>query len=383
MTKTYIVGGAVRDTLLGLVPKDRDWVIVGATNDDVQRMLNQGYSQVGADFPVFLHPSTGDEYALARIERKTGVGYGGFTVSTENVTIEEDLARRDLTINSMAQSFEPDTYDGTFAELVDPYGGQQDLENKILRHTSAAFAEDPLRVLRLARFYARYSDFTVAEETVALCQEISESGELNNLSVERIWVELEKGFSEKRADRFMAALEFTGATRHCEILQRTFGSQINANQLELCLRLDRVPDDLRMIIGVAAISAKWSAGKWKITDDDRKPALIGAPTRLLTLYDNLHRMFEARYPSAISLYHAVKTAGAFRNGKSFDDLLLAMKVMDGDKRFTFSLEQVEAAVYIAREIKAEQFPHLTGKPLGEYIDFARTCTICQKLGILM
>ena len=167
---TYLVGGAVRDQLLGLPVSERDWVVVGATPEQLQQA---GYKPVGQDFPVFLHPQTGEEYALARTERKSGVGYGGFVFHTSpDVTLEEDLVRRDLTVNAMAQ-----TEDG---QIIDPYGGQQDLQAKTLRHVSPAFAEDPLRVLRVARFAARYAHlgFRVADDTMALMRQLSESGEL-------------------------------------------------------------------------------------------------------------------------------------------------------------------------------------------------------------
>ena len=175
----YLVGGAVRDQLLGRPVTERDWVVVGATPEMMQQA---GFRPVGQDFPVFLEPGSGEEYALARTERKSGRGYGGFTFHTSpDVTIEEDLIRRDLTVNAMAQA-----EDGT---LIDPYGGQKDLEARILRHVSPAFAEDPLRVLRVARFAARYAGlgFTVADETRALMKQLADSGELEALTAERSW----------------------------------------------------------------------------------------------------------------------------------------------------------------------------------------------------
>ncbi|MCC4799051.1 multifunctional CCA tRNA nucleotidyl transferase/2'3'-cyclic phosphodiesterase/2'nucleotidase/phosphatase [Enterovibrio norvegicus] len=200
---TFLVGGAVRDTLLGLDVKDRDWVVVGA---DIKTMLKAGYQQVGADFPVFLHPKTHEEYALARTERKSGQGYTGFVCDfAPDVTLEEDLQRRDLTINAIAQAD-----DGT---LVDPYGGKTDLDNKILRHVSPAFVEDPLRVLRVARFAARFHDlgFTVADDTMSLMRTIAESGELDALTPERVWIEWEKSLSTPRPDVFLRVLRDCGA----------------------------------------------------------------------------------------------------------------------------------------------------------------------------
>ncbi|MCW8330344.1 multifunctional CCA addition/repair protein [Photobacterium sp. SDRW27] len=201
--QTYLVGGAVRDALLGLTVKDKDWVVVGATP---QQMLDLGYSQVGSDFPVFLHPKTKQEFALARTERKSGKGYTGFIChSAPDVTLEQDLMRRDLTINAIAQAD-----DGS---LFDPYNGQQDLANKQLRHVSPAFVEDPLRVLRVARFAARFAHlgFTVAPETLALMQDMVVAGELHALTPERVWKEWEKSLSSKNPEVFIKVLRQCGA----------------------------------------------------------------------------------------------------------------------------------------------------------------------------
>lgn len=199
----YIVGGAVRDRLLGRPVADHDWVVVGATP---QEMLAHGFRQVGADFPVFLHPETGEEYALARTERKQGRGYHGFSVhAAPDVTLEDDLARRDLTVNAMAET--------ACGELVDPYGGQRDLEDRQLRHVGPAFVEDPLRVLRVARFAAQLGRhrFTVAEETKALMREMSASGELADLTPERVWTETAKALATERPSRYFEVLHEVGA----------------------------------------------------------------------------------------------------------------------------------------------------------------------------
>ena len=195
----YLVGGAVRDKLLGLPVYDRDWVVVGATPDE---MLKQHYRPVGADFPVFIHPDSGEEYALARTERKRGQGYTGFDCfSSPDVTLEDDLLRRDLTINAMAEDD-----DGT---LIDPYGGQQDIETRTLRHVSPAFAEDPLRVLRVARFAARFhaQGFTIAPETLALMRSLSHSGELKHLVAERVWQETVRALAESAPQVFFQVLK--------------------------------------------------------------------------------------------------------------------------------------------------------------------------------
>jgi tRNA nucleotidyltransferase (CCA-adding enzyme) len=199
--QTFIVGGAVRDELLGRPNADRDYVVVGATPE---ALLKQGFRPVGKDFPVFLHPQTQEEYALARTERKSGHGYHGFTFhAAPDVTLEEDLARRDLTINAMAKAA-----DGT---LIDPFHGQQDLSAKILRHVGPAFAEDPVRILRIARFAARFSDFTVAPETLALMRNMVGSGEVDHLVAERVWQELATGLMEETPSRMFTVLRDCGA----------------------------------------------------------------------------------------------------------------------------------------------------------------------------
>ncbi|MGB0834133.1 MAG: multifunctional CCA addition/repair protein [Psychrobium sp.] len=204
----YLVGGAVRDKLLNIEVKDRDWVVVGATPE---QMLTQGFQQVGKDFPVFLHPKTKEEYALARTERKSGSGYTGFTVySAPDVTLEDDLIRRDLTINAIAQNEQ--------GELFDPHGGQADLNNRILRHVSPAFSEDPLRVLRVARFAARFAHlgFTVHASTIELMRELATSGELDHLTSERVWQETSRALDSKSPQVFFEVL------RACDALAVLF-----------------------------------------------------------------------------------------------------------------------------------------------------------------
>ena len=199
----YLVGGAVRDKLLGLTPKELDWVVVGATPSELE---SQGYKQVGKDFPVFLHPKTHEEYALARTERKTAPGYYGFNVhAAPDVTLEEDLLRRDLTVNAIAESDN--------GQLTDPFNGQQDLENKLLRHVSPAFSEDPVRILRVARFAARFAHlgFTVAPETNQLMQYMVNAGEVDALVAERVWAETDRALGEKTPTRFFEVLRDCGA----------------------------------------------------------------------------------------------------------------------------------------------------------------------------
>jgi tRNA nucleotidyltransferase (CCA-adding enzyme) len=201
--RVYLVGGAVRDRLLGIPVHERDWVVVGATPEELQR---QGYQPVGREFPVFLHPQTREEYALARLERKVAPGYRGFaTQFSPDVTLEDDLRRRDLTINAMAES--------ESGEIVDPYGGQADLGARVLRHVSQAFVEDPVRILRVGRFAARYADrgFRVADETLALMRRMTEAGEVRALVAERVWQETERALGEPRPEVFFETLRACGA----------------------------------------------------------------------------------------------------------------------------------------------------------------------------
>ena len=214
--KIYMVGGAVRDQLLGLQVADHDWVVVGATPE---ALTAQGFLPVGKDFPVFLHPHTREEYALARTERNTARGYRGFEVyAAPDVTLEQDLARRDLTINSIAVPAHPesasDTFGPDFRALIDPYGGQRDLQAKVLRHVTDAFREDPVRILRLARFAARFADFSVAPETMALMRDMVMHGEVDALVPERVWQELARGLMEDKPSRMLEVLRDCGALAH-------------------------------------------------------------------------------------------------------------------------------------------------------------------------
>lgn len=202
----YLVGGAIRDMLLGIPVKEKDWVVIGATPEE---MIAQGYHAVGKDFPVFLHPETHEEYALARTERKVGKGYKGFTFhAASDVTLEEDLKRRDLTINAMAQA--------PSGDIIDPYGGRQDLKNKILRHVSPAFQEDPVRILRLARFTTKLSDFEIDPSTMALMHNMVSAGEVDELVAERVWQELARALENAKSIRFFKTLA------QCDALQILF-----------------------------------------------------------------------------------------------------------------------------------------------------------------
>jgi tRNA nucleotidyltransferase (CCA-adding enzyme) len=234
--KIYAVGGAIRDTLMGLPVHDVDYVVVGSSVDE---MVKKGFRPVGKDFPVFLHPETQAEYALARTERKTGKGYKGFHFYADpSVTLEQDLQRRDLTINAMAQ--EVDSEGKWIGPILDPYNGQQDLAAKVFRHVSDAFAEDPLRLLRIARFAARFPQFSVADETMTALQAIVEAGELNALSAERIWQELARGLVATKPMHMFQVLLNTGAAK--SILCPTLAIQLTHEPFreDLIARLDLI-----------------------------------------------------------------------------------------------------------------------------------------------
>lgn len=247
--QAYVVGGAVRDALLGLPVRDRDWVVVGST---VEEMLARGFRPVGRDFPVFLHPESNEEYALARTERKSGKGYNGFVCHTAaDVTLEEDLARRDLTINAIARA--PD------GSLIDPYGGAADLRAGIFRHVSPAFAEDPLRILRVARFAARFSGFQVAPETLALMRQMVAAGEIDDLVPERVWQEFARGLMEDRPSQMIRALRDSGALAHIlPEVERLFGvPQPEKHHPEI-----DTGEHVLMVIDQAAASAQPLAVRW-------------------------------------------------------------------------------------------------------------------------
>lgn len=340
--KIYLVGGAVRDELLGRANADRDYVVVGATP---QSMQAAGYRPVGKDFPVFLHPQTQEEYALARTERKSGHGYHGFTFhAAPDVTLEEDLARRDLTMNAMAR--------GVDGELIDPYCGQRDLEAKILRHVGPAFAEDPVRILRIARFAARFSDFSVAPETLALMRAMVSSGEVDHLVAERVWQELAKGLMEEKPSRLFAVLRDCGAlARLLPEVDALFGvaqradyhpeidagihtmmviDQSARHQFTLPVRFAALthdlgkaltpPDILPRHLGHEERSVKLAdqlAARLRVPNDCRDLALLMARH-----HGNIHRAAELRASTIVSLF---EKTDALRRPERFQQLLDACR----------------------------------------------------------
>jgi tRNA nucleotidyltransferase (CCA-adding enzyme) len=324
--RAYVVGGAVRDELLGVPVVDRDWVVVGATPEE---MVAAGYRPVGADFPVFLHPQTHEQYALARTERKHGRGYKGFTVhAAPDVTLEQDLARRDLTINAMARD--------EAGRLVDPFGGARDLQAGVLRHVSDAFAEDPVRVLRLARFAARYG-FRVADETISLVRRMVAAGELEHLVAERVWQEFATGLVEPHPQRLFETLETCGA------LAALFPE----------LRVDRAALERAAKAG-ASLDVRFALLAWPLTEDamrglcDRLRVPTDPRELALAVCRCRDRIVGSAFASAREILDSLKRADAFRRPERFGALLRTAELASPG----LSTARVEAARVAAAAVDA-------------------------------
>ncbi len=371
--KIYEVGGAVRDELLGLPVKDRDYVVVGSTPAEMTRL---GYTPVGKDFPVFLHPSTHDEYALARTERKTARGYHGFQVhAAPDVTLEQDLMRRDLTINAIAKD--------QHGNLIDPQNGAGDLRDKILRHVSSAFSEDPVRVLRVARFAARFSDFNVAPETLSLMRSMAANGEVDALVAERVWQELAKGLMENKPSRMFEVL--IAAEALTRIVPEFSSMQMGdlANQRLDHAAKDQVTLPIRYAVLIAAVSVSTGNGTPSTSigaafhDASLETPALSASQRLRVPSDcaDLAKL-AVRWHAAIShgrhlspddLLKLLLGADALRRPTRFQDLLSASKyVADFDatseigylREAQTALAAVEAKSVIADATVAAEIPEL-------------------------
>lgn len=359
--KTFLVGGAVRDRLLGIDPKDLDYVVVGGTPD---QMLKLGFIQVGVDFPVFLDPQHNHEYALARLERKIGKGYNGFATEIQNVTLCDDLARRDLTINSMAMDDE--------GQLYDPFNGKVDLEARVLRHTSDAFAEDPLRVVRLGRFFARYN-FHIADETFDLARKMVERGDLNQLSIERFWTELNKIFLESRPDLFFSLLYQLDGDLHIEFFRNVYGS-FSDDPRSYSPRLTTIKD-LALAVGFARPEDRVRlhvalAGK-------HNAMLTGADSRTTALHANVQRLRKLqRTPS--SIFELLKVAKAWSDGPATEDLWKAIVFANmAGETFAISQQELRAAVKATAAITSANFTdqYKPGKELGVAIEEGRKAAL--------
>jgi len=347
----YLVGGAVRDELLGLPVKEKDYVVVGATIDD---MLKLGYRQVGKDFPVFLHPKTKEEYALARMERKVGRGYTGFDFdASPSVTLEEDLLRRDLTINAIARN-------ETTAKLIDPFHGQDDIQKKVLRHVSPAFVEDPVRILRVARFAARFASlsFQVAPETMQLMQEMVKSGEVDALVPERVWKECERALQEKQPTVFFQVLadshalpslfpeiklDYLKTLSHAakisadpEIRFAALMSQLNASELTSLCNRNRIPSAFKEL---AELTIKLRADYIRATDMDAE-ALLGF----------------------------LQAADMFRRKERFVKLLMVCDAVTGNAVSAMLLAEVSQKI---DEITYHDLPSMSGPEIGQQRNLQR------------
>jgi tRNA nucleotidyltransferase (CCA-adding enzyme) len=401
--KTYLVGGAVRDRLLGIPVTDRDWMVVGSSP---QQMLDAGYRPVGKDFPVFIHPESGEEYALARTERKTGRGHGDFTFHTSpDVTLEDDLLRRDFTINAIVED--------DSGELIDPFGGQQDLDSRILRHVSEAFVEDPLRVLRAARFTARFNHlgFTIAEETRQLMAQIVVSGELQALSAERVWQETQKALSEGSPRTYIEILRECGALAVLlPELDRLFGVPQRADYhpeidtgLHTLMALDKAVElsdspEVRYAVLVHDL------GKG-ITPEDILPRHIGHEEKGVPLVEAVSKRLRVpkrfiKLAVAVTRFHLqchkidtlrpktilklLKGLDIFRNPEQLDLFLLACEA-DARGRANFEDQPYRSALWLKNlfsEINILTTGELIkagfkGIALGEEIDKQRLKTISQ------
>jgi len=403
--KIYLVGGAVRDRLLGLAVKEKDWVVVGATP---QQMLAQGFQQVGKEFPVFLHPKTHEEYALARMERKTGPGYKGFSFDTApSVTLEEDLRRRDLTINAMAE-----TEDGT---LIDPYHGKKDLDAKRLRHVSAAFSEDPVRILRVARFAARYAylGFHVAPETMVLMREMVTSGEVNALVPERVWKELERALSEKNPEVFFGVLEECGALAVLfpELTQASvgmaalkqavlltedtivrFAALLHAGTKDtintLCKRY-RAPNEYQKLALLVALHWREACGTSELDpavkprddnfsaarDDNFSAARDNNSSTTLDASRSLPRHVFSRgwHDKAQMLLSLFAALDIYRREARFQQFLVACQVIAESQRMSFDKKFLQEAANIAKSIEVKPLLEqgLTGNAIAEKLNELR------------
>ena len=413
--QTYLVGGAIRDVLLGRPGSDRDWVVVGATPEE---MAAQGYLPVGRDFPVFLHPRTREEYALARTERKSAPGYRGFVVhASPEVTLEQDLARRDLTVNAMALPADRAEPSPDLAHLVDPFHGRQDLQHKVLRHVTDAFREDPVRILRVARFAARFADFSVAPETLALMREMVAAGEADALVPERVWQELARGLMETKPSRMFELLRDCGALAVLlPEVDRLWGiPQPEAHHpevdtglhlmlvLDMAARLDAplpvrfaclvhdlgkgttAPEVLPRHIGHEKRSVELLrevCERWRVPVELRELAEVVARE-----HGNIHRSAGL---GAQALVRLLERCDAFRKPGRFEQALLACECdargrLGMEERAYPERERLLAALAAARSVQTEtiareaQQAGAAGPRIGEAIARARVAAVAAKL----
>ena len=371
--KTYLVGGAVRDRLLNREVNEHDWVVVGETPE---AMLKLGFIQVGKDFPVFLHPETKEEYALARKERKVSRGYTGFEFdASASVSLEEDLLRRDLTINAIAEDQDSEQ------KLIDPYGGIKDLERKLLRHVSPAFIEDPVRILRVARFAARFPDFNVADETNQLMQQMVDNGEVDALVPERVWKEFERALGEAAPWRFIEVLNKCGALE--KIFPEIYRSQDNAvRMLKSASQKTPLSSDRFVIL---MQSLKQIDESQKLCEAYKTPQKLARMASLVMKHRD--KFLKVQDATSEELLSTLQSLDAFRRSERFQDWLrlcqLTSEILDSDNSESFeayaycykeSLAQLQSVV-----IKPDELKDLKGHEVGQFISNRRLDTLDEIL----
>ncbi len=364
----YLVGGAVRDQLLGHPYHERDWVVVGATPE---WMLAQGFRAVGKDFPVFIHPTTGEEYALARTERKTAPGYTGFVFhAAPDVSLEQDLCRRDLTINAMAQNAQ--------GELIDPYHGQQDLQARILRHVSAAFVEDPVRILRVARFLARYHryGFSVAAETLQLMQHMVQHGEVQALTAERVWQELQRALGEDYPRAFFTSLQGCGAL---SLLFPCLEQNTQAlGVLDAMCAQSQAP-----ILRFAALFAAATADKAELQQLVQRYRIPNAYSQLAQLAQQHRRYYpDVLQATAAELLAFLEKADGFRQPQRLLELLEVLRAIHGDSDTVRSdrlqhAYRVASAVAVADVLQAG----FTGQAIATELQRRRIAALAEQIAV--
>lgn len=355
----FLVGGAVRDRLLGLPIHERDWVVVGSS---VEEMLSLGYQPVGKDFPVFLHPETKEEYALARTEKKSGKGYHGFTFHADpNVTLEEDLKRRDLTINAMAE--------GEQGNIIDPYNGQADLKKRCLHHVSEAFAEDPVRILRLARFATKLPDFNTHPDTVVLMQKMVANGEVDALVAERVWKECERALQNKAPARFFEKLQEANALERLLPCGEHFAR--NQKSLKKACELS------------SKATVRWASWNASLNSEDYKQRskryrLPAAFKELGLLLIEYHSQYEqlATHPDAEQLLHVLTKMGALRSLEKLTDFQHACAALSDNDLTVWNQRMSNIAVAVANaDTQAFQAAGLQGQAFAQALKEKRLKTI--------
>jgi tRNA nucleotidyltransferase (CCA-adding enzyme) len=352
----FEVGGAVRDAIMGLPVVDRDWVVVGSTPEE---MMNHGFKPVGKDFPVFIHPTTGEEYALARTERKTAKGYHGFSFhASADVTLEEDLSRRDLTINAMARS--------QSGQIVDPYDGKGDLQRRVFRHVSSAFKEDPVRILRLARFAARFADFSIHDSTLALMQSMVVNGEVDALVPERVWQEFSRGLMEATPSRMLQVLSQCGA------LAKILSTWTEAELTALCLELDRAAQAQLSLAARFSIISQYISSERLLT--------LRLPLEVLEL-GQLRKNTQTNLLAMSEPFATLQRCDLTRRPDRFDELLNAMSASHPSFRETAKTWRRLATAYcsINAGAIAAQSNDKQGMQIKEQISQARRAAVQSAL----